>query len=254
MPVELYRDDRHVCLAFEDLVRGNGIQSNQFLVLHDHHAALIDPGGALTYTPLSMAIGRLIDVKKLDYVIASHQDPDIIASLDKWLLYTNCKVVSSELWSRFLPHLVPGYMEWKGADRFVGIPDRGGNIVLGDAEIKALPAHFLHSVGNFVFYDPISRILFSGDIGASTSGVCTAPVEDFERHLPGMEAFHKRYMNSNKVCRLFANMVRRLEVDMIVPQHGCAFQGPDTIGRFLDWLENLQCGTDLIAQEDYRAV
>ena len=106
MAIELYRDDRHVCLAFTDLVTGKGIQANQFLILHDGHAALIDPGGALTYTPLSMAIGKHIRIKELDLILASHQDPDIIASLDKWIHYTQCKVAISRLWDRFLPHLI----------------------------------------------------------------------------------------------------------------------------------------------------
>ena len=30
----------------------------------------------------------------------------------------------------------------------------------------ALPAHFLHSVGNFHIYDPIAKILYTGDLGA----------------------------------------------------------------------------------------
>ena len=47
------------------------------------------------------------------------------------------------------------------------LPDEGGLVPLGNAVIRAVPAHFLHSVGNFGFYDPTSRIFFSGDIGAS---------------------------------------------------------------------------------------
>ena len=35
-----------------------------------------------------------------------------------------------------------------------------------------------------------------------------------------MEGFHKRYMNSNKVCRFWAHMASGLDIDMIVPQHG----------------------------------
>jgi flavorubredoxin len=51
--------------------------------------------------------------------------------------------------------------------RIIGIPDEGMNIPLGQSKIKAVPAHFMHSEGNFQFYDPVSKILFSGDMGAS---------------------------------------------------------------------------------------
>ncbi len=32
-----------------------------------------------------------MNVKQLDYVVASHQDPDIVASVNKWLVGTDCK-------------------------------------------------------------------------------------------------------------------------------------------------------------------
>ena len=111
-----------------------------------------------------MAIAKVCPVKELDYVIATHQDPDIISSMDRWLMYSDAKILISRLWERFLPHLVPGYMGEKGASRIIAIPDQGSNIKFGDTSIKALPAHFLHSVGNFHFYDPTSKILFSGDL------------------------------------------------------------------------------------------
>jgi len=68
---------------------------------------------------------------------------------------------------RFIPHGVPFYQKNAGADRYLLPPDEGSDIPLGRTRARALPAHFLHSVGNFQFYDPISRILFSGDLGAS---------------------------------------------------------------------------------------
>jgi len=252
MAIELYKDERHSCLAFTDLVTGRGIQANQFLILHDGHAALIDPGGSLTYTPLSLAIGKHIRIKELDLVLASHQDPDIIASLDKWIHYTGCQVAISRLWDRFLPHLIPAYAQEKGDDRTISIPDRGADLPLGDTRIRALPAHFLHSVGNFSFYDPVSRILFSGDIGASVcEGGDGGEVEDFAGHVACMQGFHQRYMNSNRACRLWVNMIRTLDVAQIVPQHGRRFVGAQMIGQFLDWLEQLECGVDLMTQQDY---
>ena len=251
--IVLYEDGVHRCLMFDALVSGDGVQSNQFLIEHGTFTAILDPGGDLTYTPLSMELSRHIDVKNLSYVLASHQDPDIISSLDKWLLHTHCQVVVSRLWERFLPHLMASYLTlYQGitaSDRIIALPDRGADIPFGDTVIKAIPAHFLHSVGNFHFYDPVSRILFSGDVGASMVPEAQA-VSDFSRHTVQMEGFHRRYMGGNKVCRLWANMVRRLNPDKIVPQHGAWFEG-ENVGRFLDWIENLECGIDLLNQADY---
>jgi hypothetical protein len=104
MSVELYNDGKHICVVFRDLVTGDAVQANQFLIYDHEHAALIDPGGELTYTRLFMAISHYMNVKKLDYVVASHQDPDIVASVNKWLVGTDCKVVVPALWERFIPH------------------------------------------------------------------------------------------------------------------------------------------------------
>lgn len=61
-----------------------------------------------------------------------------------------------------------------------------------------------------------------------------------------MKGFHQRYMCNNKVIRLWVQMVRTMDVDMIVPQHGTPFVGKEQINQFLDWIETLECGTDLM--------
>lgn len=252
----LFDNGDHKCLSFSALVKGEGVQANQFLIVHKGHAAVIDPGGDLTYTPLSIELSKHIRLQDLDYVIASHQDPDIIASMPRWLTHTKATVVASKLWARFLPHLASAFVTDRLDNgfhsRLMELPDQGGIIHLGDAEIKAVPAHFLHSVGNFQFYDPISKILFSGDMGASLVDDAILPVDNFETHIPSMQGFHQRYMCSKRVIQLWAEMVRTMDVEMIVPQHGRPFKGRAMINRFLDWVSQLDCGIDLLTQENYR--
>lgn len=250
----LFERGDHRCVVFNDLVRNDdGVQANQFLITHGKASALLDPGGALLYTPLSLALAHFLPVKSLTWILASHQDPDIIGAADRWLLYTSATLVCSKLWGRFVPHAVPGYQQNTGIDRYLLLPDEGGRIPMGDSHLVALPAHFLHSVGNFSFYDPVSRILFSGDVGASLipSGEEYAAIEDFSLLRPKMEGFHRRYMASRKVAALWCDMVRMLDPAMIVPQHGLAMRGK-AIGDFLDWLSTLECGIDLLGPASYR--
>ncbi len=254
MAVELFNDGNHVCVAFYDLVdeaSDHAVQCNQFLIVDGTHGALLDPGGNMTYNELLMGMQRYLPSRGLDFILASHADPDILASLNKWMVGTQCKVLISKLWTRFLPHFTSGK---DYSSRIVGIPDGGMNIKIGDSVLKAVPAHFLHSEGNFQFYDPVSKILFSGDLGASLIDheAAARPVSDFDAHLPSMTGFHQRYMISNKVCRLWAHMVRQLDIEMIVPQHGARFVGKPMVNRFIDWIEQLECGVDLMTQEHYR--
>jgi flavorubredoxin len=163
---------------------------------------------------------------------------------------TQANLYISKLWVRFAPHFCkPG----KTAGRIVGIPDPGMKISLGNTHVLALPAHFMHSEGNFQFWDPVSRILFSGDLGASlVSGAEAAvPVTSLKDHIPKMEGFHRRYMVSSRILHFWAEMVRQLPIDMIVPQHGRPMKGA-AVAEFIDWIDGLNCGVDQFTQQHYR--
>ena len=165
MTIQLYAKDGHECIMFHDLVQADAdaVQSNQFIVCHGDHMAVIDPGGMMTYNAIFLRRMQCFPKSQVDYIMASHADPDVVASLNRWLVQTTCKLVIPAVWSRFVPHFCTHSIE----NRLVPVPDAGGILPLGEAHIIVLPAHFLHSEGNFQFYDPISKILFSGDLGAS---------------------------------------------------------------------------------------
>ncbi len=252
MPTALYDQDGHRVLMFTDLADAGdeAVQSNQFLVVDGDTGAVIDPGGNLAYNGLYLGMTQHFAPSRLTAILASHADPDIVASLDRWMTATQAKVYISRVWERFVPHFCkPG----KTLGRIVPIPDPGMRIRIGRNDLVALPAHFLHAEGNFQFWDPVSRILFSGDLGVSLVGgdVARTPVTALAPLLPRMEAFHRRYMVSNKVLRLWADMVEPLPIAMLVPQHGAPLAGP-AVGEFIRWARTLPCGIDLVGGSDYR--
>lgn len=251
MPIELFNHQGHSCLMFTDLSSegGEAVQANQFLVVHQDSGAIIDPGGNLAYSELYLGMTRHFSPSKLSAILASHADPDIIASLDRWMTATTAPLYISRVWERFVPHFCKA---GKTEGRIVGIPDEGQYIPVGTSHLIALPAHFLHAEGNFQFYDPVSRILFSGDLGASigTGEQAGDTVTSLAGHLPRMEAFHRRLMVSNKVLRHWAQMVRPLDIDMIVPQHGAPLRGA-AVPEFIEWVQGLSCGIDLMNDTHY---
>ncbi len=253
MSTELYRDAHHTCIMFSDLVQegGEAVQANQFLIVDHGTGALIDPGGNFAFNELYLGMTRHFPPQQLRYVLASHADPDIIASLDRWMTSTSAELVISRVWERFVPHFAKS---GKTLDRVRPVPDEGAILTLGHASLHLLPAHFLHSEGNFHFWDPVSRILFTGDLAVSmTSGAAAQqPVHELRPHLPLMEGFHRRYMVSNKVLRLWVKMARQLDIAMLVPQHGAPIEGARAIADFFDWAESLACGIDLFGPEQYR--
>jgi flavorubredoxin len=254
MAHEIYNDGTHRCLAYRDLTTGAGVQANQFLIIDGAHGALLDPGGDMTYAGLFEAMNGELAGGELDFIMCSHQDPDIVSSLARWVSMSQCKVVVPAAWARFVPHICRPAKGMRLESRIVSIPDEGTVLSLGDATLLALPAHYLHSEGNFQLYDPVAKVLFSGDLGAAfnVESDLDRPVGDFERHIRAMEPFHRRYMGGNKVCRLWADMVSELDLQWVVPQHGPPFRGREVIDQFIDWVANLECGTDLLSKDDYR--
>ncbi|MFG6447268.1 MBL fold metallo-hydrolase [Roseateles sp. BYS180W] len=256
MSTVLFERGSHRCLMFSEVsCDEEGVQANQFLLVNGKTGAILDPGGNLAYNDLYLGMNRYFPPHKLAGILASHADPDIIASLDRWMTATSAPVYISRVWERFIPHFCkPG----KTVGRVKGIADAGARLSLGEGddrfELWALPAHFLHAEGNFQFYDPVSRILFSGDLGASLGSGLQASqvVTELDRaHVGRMEGFHRRYMVSNKVMRLWAQMVSQLDIDMIVPQHGSPMAGA-AVRQFIDWARELDCGIDLMSGANYR--
>jgi flavorubredoxin len=133
--------------------------------------------------------------------------------------------------------------------RVMPLNDHGAKLKFGADYLKFVPAHFLHSPGNFSLYDSRSKILFSGDIGAAVTDSDSEykVVTNFEEHLEFLEAFHKRYMGSNKLCSAWVKYVQKLEIDKIAPQHGLVFED-ENVEKFLDWLKELKCGSDYLKE------
>ncbi len=247
-----YDDGVHKCVRFDDLAGEGEVQANQFLIIHGDAGVLLDPGGNRMFSKLSAAMAEYLPPQKLTYIVLTHQDPDVGAGLNGYLLITEATICFPAIWLRFIPSFCSQSL---AEQRVLAVPDEGTRIRFADAELILLPAHFLHSAGNLQVYDPVSKTLFSGDLGASLlpPDGRYVRVEDFDAHVQYMEAFHQRYMPSPAVCRQWAEMVRGLEIERIVPQHGAMFEGKEMVDRFIDWVANLDCGVErMIAQGVYR--
>jgi flavorubredoxin len=243
----LYDDGTHKCLMFsfdDESHEERYLAVNQFLVIQDGSGILIDPGSASIFEEMYEAVSQFIDPQELKYIFFSHQDPDVAGGIAMWSVAIPAKIVLSGLWTRFMGHY--GLMD---STRMSALPDKGARIGFGGDFLQFIPAHFLHSPGNFSIYDSRSKILFSGDIGAAVMSPVNVykEVTDFDAHRPLLEGFHKRYMAGNRFCRAWVEAVRHYEVDMIAPQHGAVFKG-ENVERFLNWFETLECGGDLIEE------
>jgi len=239
----IYEDGDHkwAVVARDPAKPSHLIDTNEYLVLSGGEALLADPGGMEIFSAVFSAISAEIDPYTIRHLFASHQDPDVISSLALWLDFNpDLKCHLSWLWGSFVPHF------GGTADTFVAIPDEGATISLGGLMLDAIPAHYLHSSGNFNLYDRKARILFSGDVGAALlppeeSGLY---VENFDRHIRHSRDFHRRWMGSNKAKLSWCERVSRLDIDMLCPQHGAIYRGED-VKRFINWFADLDVGSGI---------
>lgn len=239
----LFDEDGHRWLAFgrDPNKRDSVIDTNEYVILSDGKALILDPGGIEVFPEVLSAMTRHFDTHQIEALFASHQDPDIISSLPMWLdLCPGVKAYASWLWRSFLAHFAMG----RDAD-ILPVPDEGMTLTIGPKKrrVELIPAHYCHSSGNFSVWDPTAKILFSGDIGAALlpDHEYNFYVEDFTKHVEYMRGFHLRWMPSRPALQSWVKKARALQPKMICPQHGAIFRGED-VGRFLDWLDSLEVG------------
>jgi flavorubredoxin len=236
---KLFEDKSHTWLMFgrDDEKPNEIIDTNQYIVITKNNALLMDPGGIELFSAMLSAVIKQLPADKITHLFASHQDPDIISSLGLWDQALPSAILHSPwIWEGFIRHF--------GMENitYAPIADKGGSLKLDGVSLDYIPAHYLHSSGNFNVYDAEAKILMSGDIGAALETV-EAPlfVEDFDEHIGKMKMFHQRWMPSNRAKNDWVSRVRKLDIDMMCPQHGRIFKG-DNVARFLDWFEALEVG------------
>ncbi|MBV1777469.1 MBL fold metallo-hydrolase [Burkholderiaceae bacterium DAT-1] len=214
------------------------IDTNEYLCHAGNEALLTDPGGMEIFPAVFGALAEVIDPMSISALFASHQDPDVISSLSLWLNFNpalRCHV--SGLWKTFIPH-------FGGREQdLIAIPDQGHTFRVGNHALHAVPAHYLHSSGNFHLYDPHLKLLFSGDIGAALlpQEYQELYVRDFDQHIHYAEAFHRRWMGSNSAKLDWCERAAKMEIDFLCPQHGAIYRGADVM-RFINWLADLKVG------------
>jgi flavorubredoxin len=244
--LSLFTSPRHRFVLLNESEPGEeeGIRSNQYLILHEGSGVLLDPGGFGVMPGVLTELMRYLDPGAIKAIILSHQDPDIVGGLATWLELTQAPVYVSRIWLRFLPHY-----GLRDLSRFFPVPDEGMTCNFGpEFDLHLVPAHFLHSEGQINVYDPLARILFTGDIGAAMlpDDLEYEFVDDFQSHLSYIEGFHRRFMCSNRAARCWVDAVADLPIDMLAPQHGPIYRG-NAVGEFLGWFRELECGVDLMS-------
>jgi len=238
-PVGLYEDHGHgvYWVGISDMT---AFRCNVYVIKDGDVGIVVDPGSRDHFENVRRSIAELMDPGQVSGMILCHQDPDVAASIVNWLeVNPDMKVFASPRTNVLLPHYgVADYNFYDTtAEPAYELPSGG--------ELRFIDAPFLHFPGAITTYDSPSKFLLSGDIFAALDIDWTLTVDDFSNHVSKMDLFHMDYMASNLAARGFVRRLEGIELDGILPQHGSVIK-PENVPEALDYLENLQCGLDII--------
>ncbi len=237
--IPLFSDDNHQ-VYWLGLPEATAFRSNTYLIVSGDEAIIVDPGHRAYFDRVFERVEKIIDPGRVVGMILCHQDPDVAASMLDWLnVNPSMKVISSPRTNVLLPYYGGGeYI-------FHDIVDKPVYRFNSGYEIEFIEAPFLHFAGAFASFDRHSQLLLSGDIWAAIQMEWQLVVNDFEPHQGYLDLFHLDYMASSIACSGFVEKVRPLPISAILPQHGSIISSRD-VEAALDYLDKLQCGTDII--------
>ena len=195
-----------------------GTSYNAFLII-DEKIAIIDTVKKEFSDQLLENIAKIIDPKKIDYVISNHTEMDHSGSLPRVMhkigedkpLY--CSKMGLKNLSRHFPH------KWN----YHGVAN-GEELSLGKRTLTFLETRMLHWPDNMFTYVKEDKILFSSD----AFGQHYAGHEKFDDQLGDAIMFHAKKYYAN-ILLLYSPLILKLlekvteiglEIDMICPDHG----------------------------------
>lgn len=241
-PTLLYQQDTHA-VYWLGITDETAFRCNAYLIVDGDEAIIVDPGSRSYFEQVKQRVAQIMTPESITGMILCHQDPDVAASVVDWLeLNPKATVFTSPRTMVLLPHY--GKRDFIAYD----IEEKPRYKMPSGRALRFITAPFLHSPAAFVTFDENARHLFSGDIWAALTTEWKLVTQDFEQHALNMDLFHIDYMASNVAANGFVNKIADLDINAILPQHGSIIDRND-VPAALDYLRNLQCGTDIVYPE-----
>lgn len=215
-------------------------QTTHYVVCSMGQAVLIDPGGIADFGPLLNAISEKIDLTKITAVIATQSSSYAIGSIGYWaeVLGPETPIYASELIAAELPHIDP--------DLNVQIvSESGGEVAMSDGTgLHMVPAPYLPSADSMTVYDPMARVLYTGDIGTaegSWADDSTPFAERFAFVSHSMNAFHETWFASSRAIEDWMARIDGCDVEVVAPRAGPCLRGRE-VTHFKKWVAAMATG------------
>lgn len=201
-----------------------GTSYNSYLVKGEKKTALIDTVNPGFEEELEVKINMVSDLKKLDYLIMNHAEPDhanaiqfILEKAPDALFVTTEKGVKMAR----LYHKLP--------DSRIKTIAEGDSLDLGGKTLRFIEAPWLHWPETMFTYLPEDKVLFPCDFFGAHTAHGTYD-EDIEEIIPLAKRYYGEIMMPfGKMGARALEKIKGLDIETIAPSHGPVYKNPKRI-------------------------
>ena len=238
-PIELVKDIYDVGIIdwtmhdFHGFYTPRGVTYNSYLLM-DEKIALID-GVKEMYAQEQLAnISKVVDPKKIDYIIINHVEPDHSGAMPA--LRDACPNATFLITKQGQNEAIEHY----GANFNFQVVKAGDTIKLGKKSVTFVPIPMLHWPDSMVTYCPEEQILFSSD--AFGQHFCSSKRFDDENDVDLMLYEAQKYFANilypyTKLIGKALATVNSLPLKLIATCHGCIWRShiKDILAKYASW-------------------
>ena len=250
-------------VGYSDEIRG--LHCNPYLISEGNEAVLIDGGNRDDFSTVMLKILRTgLEPSRISRLIYQHYDPDLCGSLPQLeAIIDNDELrIISHAENNVFIHYYSGKTEMLDFRYLENHFDFGSGRRL---EFHAIP--YCHQPGSFVTYDTKTKTLFSGDLFGSFDNHWTLILELDEAcrecrdidlctrksagcPAEGLVNFHRRIMTSGLALSNALDVIEKLDIDRIAPQHGSVICEKRDVNAFISHLRAVKnVGIDCVMAE-----
>ncbi|MCD6465647.1 FprA family A-type flavoprotein [Candidatus Bathyarchaeota archaeon] len=220
---------------FDELIPlPDGTSYNAYLVVGSNKTALIDTVDP-TMTDILVKNLELLNVKRLDYVVANHAEQDHSGALPTILdLYPDAKVIATAQCKDLLTNLllIP-------EDKIQVVKD-GEVISLGNKTLEFIHFPWVHWPETMLTYLREDSILFPCDLfGSHLATSDLYAVDEATVYEAAKRYFAEIMMPFRLIIKRNMDKLNKFKIDMVAPSHGPIYRRPNFIlEAYRDWVFN----------------
>ncbi|NLN56315.1 MAG: MBL fold metallo-hydrolase [Clostridiales bacterium] len=244
-----------------------GLHCNPYLISEGDEAVLIDGGNRDDFSTVMLKILRTgLQPSQINRLIYQHYDPDLCGSLPQLEAIINndaLRIISHKENNVFIHYYSAKTekLDFRELDnRFEFKTGR---------RLEFYPIPYCHHPGSFVTYDVKTKTLFTSDLFGSfdtrwkltldldescreCNDLDKCPLSSNKCPLSGIVKFHQRIMTSNRALENTLNIVEKLDIDRIAPQHGSIIASKEDVNAIIRLLRKVKnVGIDYFLSEEY---